>query len=94
MVVVEVLACEVSLIATKAGNLPEIIATDCGILVENDAHVAENLISAMEKILNNHAVWERMKVAAGVRACKFTSSARFAEFCKLLNDACRQEAVR
>ena len=94
MVAAEALACGVPVIATKAGGLPEIITPDCGILIENDAHVTENLIPAMEKLLNEQEVWARMKVAAEIQARKFTSSARFAEFCKLLNDACRQEAVR
>ena len=91
MVAAEALACGIPVIATKAGGLPEIVTEECGILIENDDHVTENLVPAMKKLLRNKVLLQQMKTAARKRALKFTSSAMFAEFRKLLHEACNLE---
>lgn len=91
MVAVEALACGVPIIATKAGGLPEIITEECGILIDNDDHVTENLIPVMKMLLKEEKLLHEMKIFARKRAQKFTSSVMFTEFCKLLHNACNRD---
>lgn len=72
LIAIEAMACGLPVVATRAGGLPEIVEdNECGLLVEPGS--AEDLARALEKLISDPAMTERMGRAARERAVKYFS---------------------
>ncbi|MEI2737684.1 MAG: glycosyltransferase [Chitinophagaceae bacterium] len=59
--IIEALCCGLPVIATRVGGIPELISATNGVLVESQDK--EGLITAMEKMVTNYAIYDRKKIA-------------------------------
>ena len=84
-VIAEAYAHRLPVITTKWLAIPEIVGSDCGILIEpNDT---EAFVAALRSLFDDPALWQRLKTGARMRAKQFDHSVwsrRFEEVCEQL----------
>ena len=92
---IETQATGTPLIATRVGGIPEYIGNeDCGILVEQDEHLVENLRNKIDYLLENEEVCENMKVQERKHAQNYTTSLYYENFTKIINRIAREQDGR
>lgn len=95
LVSIETQATGTPLIATRVGGIPEYIGNeDCGILVEQDEHLVENLRNKIDYLLENEEVCENMKVQERKHAQNYTTSLYYENFTKIINRIAREQDGR
>ena len=95
LVSIETQATGTPLIATRVGGIPEYIGNeDCGILVEQDEHLVENLRNKIDFLLENEEVCENMKVQERKHAQNYTTSLYYENFTKIINRIAREQDGR
>jgi glycosyltransferase involved in cell wall biosynthesis len=77
LVNLEAMSCGVPVVASKTGGIPEIVAKDCGILVKPGD--AQALAKALERLIENPKLRERMGLSGRKRALKYFNSKGYAE---------------
>lgn len=86
LVVLEAEAAGNPVIATRSGGIPEFIGEECGILVDNDDNIVENLKNAILELKNNPQKRTLMAENGRKYSEKYNVENYFSEFCKILDD--------
>lgn len=95
LVSIETQATGTPLVATRVGGIPEYIGNeDCGILVDQDEHLVENLRNKIDYLLENEEVCENMKVQEKKHAQNYTTSLYYENFTKIINRIAREQDGR
>lgn len=86
LVSIETQATGTPLIATRVGGIPEYVGTsDCGILVEKDEHMIDNLAKKIDYLLANESVCNKMRTQEKKHAKNYTTKAYYENFTKIIN---------
>lgn len=95
LVSIETQATGTPLVATRVGGIPEYIGNDdCGILVDQDEHLVENLRNKIDYLLENEEVCENMKVQEKKHAQNYTTSLYYENFTKIIDRIVREQDGR
>lgn len=95
LVSIETQATGTPLVATRVGGIPEYVGNeDCGILVDQDEHLVENLRNKIDYLLENEEVCENMKVQEKKHAQNYTTSLYYENFTKIINRIAREQDGR
>lgn len=78
LVLVEAMASGLPIISTKMGGIPEIVDSNCGVLVENDEKLVENLSKKILYLVQNSELRKQMG-AKGKEDCQKYSKEKFYE---------------
>lgn len=95
LVSIETQATGTPLVATRVGGIPEYIGNDdCGILVDQDEYLVENLRNKIDYLLENEEVCENMKVQEKKHAQNYTTSLYYENFTKIIDRIVREQDGR
>lgn len=90
LVSIETQATGTPLIATRVGGIPEYVGTrDCGILIEKDEYLIDNLKKEIDYLLANESVCNNMKTQEKKHAQNYTTKAYYKNFTKIINQIAR-----
>lgn len=76
----EALTCGVPILATKTGGLPEVVTSECSILIEKDEHLVRNLCEKINYLYLHPQKCEAMHQAALKRAGQFSKERYYYDF--------------
>lgn len=86
LVSIETQATGTPLVATRVGGIPEYVGDGCGILVQNDSLLVDNLRKEIDYLLDNPQICEEMSTREILHSKKFTTEAYYDNFTKIIND--------
>jgi len=84
LTVIEAMASGLPIITTNMGGIPEYTNDRCGIIVENSDRLVENLAAAMENLLSDDSLRERMSDEALRTSCDLNLENYYRNFVKKL----------
>lgn len=91
LVSIETQATGTPLVATRVGGIPEYVGNgDCGILIEKDERLVENLREKIDFLLENEIVCENMKIQEKRHVKNYTTRAYYENFTKTIDQIARQ----
>lgn len=90
LVSIETQATGTPLVATRVGGIPEYVGNDdCGILIDQDEHLVENLRNKIDYLLENEEVCENMRIQEKKHAQNYTTSLYYENFTKVIDQIAR-----
>lgn len=84
-VIIESLACELPVVATKRGGIPEYADESACLLVDCDSFLVEHLRMAIERLIFNPDVYLKKKKSARAISLQYDKNHYYSEFIRVVN---------